>query len=90
MAEGYGTRTEYELHRAAFHGDVNRVKEVLEAAKSSQPGEEEKAVNVTDEHGELCCQRDGRGTTCKMGTGDVVATIGLVKRLVIVQSQWST
>jgi len=55
MAEGYGTRTEYELHLAAFHGDVNRVKEILEAAKTKRPEEEEKgAVNLTDMHGKLC------------------------------------
>lgn len=53
MAEGCGTRTEYELHLAAFHGDVKRVKEILETAKSSQRGGEEKAVNLTDVHGKL-------------------------------------
>ena len=63
MAEGYGARTEYELHLAAFHGDVNRVKEILETAKTRGPREEEKeAVNLTDVHGKLCLLKGRSGS----------------------------
>ena len=53
MAEGRGSLKDYGLHRAAFHGDVKRIKEILEALKDVQQGEEESVVNFTDDHGEL-------------------------------------
>lgn len=61
MAEGNSyTQKDYRLHRAAFHGDVERVKEVLLAAQAKCGGSstdivsvDESEVNLPDEHGEL-------------------------------------
>lgn len=53
MAEGRDTQKDYGLHRAAFHGDVRRVKEILETLRDTQQGEEDTRVNLPDEHGEF-------------------------------------
>ena len=50
MAESLG---EYCLHRAAFHGDVRRVKEILETLTTGDQQESSSGVNRTDEHGEV-------------------------------------
>jgi len=51
MAEVRNSLGEYGLHRAAFHGDVRRVKEILETLRTGDQEESSNGVNRPDEHG---------------------------------------
>ena len=52
--ESSSAQEDYGLHRAAFHGDVERVKEILESIKSQAQSSANSVavdVNLPDRHG---------------------------------------